>query len=143
MDSGRLVLLGIAMVFVGFALVAAGALVGPSGPSSSGGFILIGPIPIVVGSGPNSGTLATVGLVITAAMVAVYLISLLLWRSGKRREAGAGTLGSSWLMPTGRWSLCRPKRPLSPQAPAPRPALRRPRRSSLARPRARSRRSLC
>lgn len=83
--NSRLALLGFAIVFVGFLVVAVGASAGPGGPSFSGGFVLIGPIPIVFGSGPNSGTLATVGLVITVAMVAVYLLSFILWKS----EAGA------------------------------------------------------
>jgi uncharacterized membrane protein len=85
----RLALLGVAIVFVGFLVVAMGTFSGPGESSSSGGFILIGPIPIVFGSGPNSGVLAAVGLVITVAMVAVYLLSFLLWRSGRRHEVGA------------------------------------------------------
>jgi len=84
----RLALLGVAMVFVGFLVVAMGTFIGPGGSSSTGGFILIGPVPIVFGSGPNSGVLAAVGLVITVAMVAAYLLSFLFWRSGGRREVG-------------------------------------------------------
>jgi uncharacterized membrane protein len=87
MNSGRLTLLGVAVIFVGFVVVMVGAFTGHSESSSSGGFILIGPFPIVFGSGPNSGTLAEVGLVITVAMVALYLLSIFLWRSGRRREA--------------------------------------------------------
>ncbi|HUK74145.1 MAG TPA: DUF131 domain-containing protein [Nitrososphaerales archaeon] len=87
--NSRLALLGVAIVFVGFLVVAVGTFAGPGGSGSSGGFILIGPVPIVFGSGPNSGVLATVGLVITVVMVAVYLLSFLLWRSGRRREVGA------------------------------------------------------
>jgi len=75
---------------VGFLVVALGTFTGPSGSGSGGGFILIGPIPIVFGSGPDSGILATVALVITAAMVALYLLSFLFWRSGRRREAEVG-----------------------------------------------------
>ena len=83
----RLASAGVAIIFVGFLVVALGTFTGPGGSSSSGGFILIGPIPIVFGSGPDSGILATVALVITAAMVALYLLSFLFWRSGRRREA--------------------------------------------------------
>jgi len=86
----RLASVGVAIIFVGFLVVALGTLTGSGGSSSGGGFILIGPIPIVFGSGPNSGILATVALVITAAMVALYLLSLLFWRSGRRREADGG-----------------------------------------------------
>ena len=86
MNQARLALLGMSMIFLGFVVVFLGASLGPGGSSSTGGFILIGPFPIVFGSGPNSGMLATVGLVITVAVVAFYLITLLLWRSGRRRE---------------------------------------------------------
>jgi uncharacterized membrane protein len=91
LNPARLTWVGVAIVFVGFLVVALGASVGSGGSSSSGGFILIGPIPIVFGSGPGSGMLAAVALVITVAMVAVYLLSFFLSRSGRRREAGPGT----------------------------------------------------
>jgi uncharacterized membrane protein len=90
LNPARLTWVGVAIVFVGFLVVALGASVGSGGSSSSGGFILIGPIPIVFGSGPGSGMLAAVALVITVAMVAVYLLSFFLSRSGRRREAGPG-----------------------------------------------------
>jgi uncharacterized membrane protein len=86
----RLASVGVAIIFVGFLVVALGTFTGPGGSSSSGGFILIGPIPIVFGSGPDSGILAAVALVVTAAMVALYLLSFLFWRSGRRREAEVG-----------------------------------------------------
>jgi uncharacterized membrane protein len=91
MSPARLTWVGVAIIFVGFLVVAFGATVGSGGSSSSGGFILIGPIPIVFGNGPNSGMLAEVGLVITVAMVAVYLLSFFLLRSGSRRDAEVGT----------------------------------------------------
>jgi uncharacterized membrane protein len=91
MSPARLVWVGIAIIFVGFVVVATGAFLGAGGSSSTGGFILIGPIPIVFGNGPNSGMLASVGLAISLVMVVVYLVSFLVWGSGRRREAGAGT----------------------------------------------------
>jgi uncharacterized membrane protein len=91
MSQARLTWVGVAIIFVGFLVVALGASVGSGGSSSSGGFILIGPIPIVFGSGPGSGTLAAVALVVTVAMVAVYLLSFLLLRSGRWREARVET----------------------------------------------------
>jgi len=83
----RLASVGVAIIFVGLLVVALGTFTGAGSSSSNGGFILIGPIPIVFGSGPDSGILATVALVITAAMVALYLLSFLFWRSGRRRES--------------------------------------------------------
>jgi len=81
MNPARLMLLGIAITFVGFLVVVMGTFFESGGQASSGAFILIGPIPIVFGSGPNSGNLATVGLLITVAMVVVYLVSFLFWRA--------------------------------------------------------------
>jgi uncharacterized membrane protein len=87
MDTSRLLPLGVFIILIGFFVLVAGTFASAGGgPTSSGGFILIGPFPIVFGNGPDSGTLATVGLVITAAMVAVYLVSFLVWRSSRRRE---------------------------------------------------------
>jgi uncharacterized membrane protein len=87
MNSARLLWLGVVIIFVGLLVATVGAFTEPGGSSSSGGFILIGPIPIVFGSGPNSGMLATVALVISVVMVVVYLASFFVWRSGRRREA--------------------------------------------------------
>jgi uncharacterized membrane protein len=95
MNQVRLMSVGVAMIFVGFLVVALGASAGPGESSSSGGFILIGPIPIVFGNGPDSGTLAAVALVITVAMVALYLLSFLLLKSERRREVGVGTESGS------------------------------------------------
>jgi uncharacterized membrane protein len=92
MNASRLLSLGIVLIFVGFFVVATGALSSTGGSSSSGGFILIGPIPIVFGNGPSSGMLATVGLAITVVMVVFYLLSFFLWRSGRRREMDAGNV---------------------------------------------------
>jgi len=85
MNPARLLLLGVGLIFVGFVVVALGTVSGAGGSSSSGGFILIGPIPIVFGSGANSGMLAWVGLIITVVMVAFYLVSFLWWRSERRQ----------------------------------------------------------
>lgn len=98
MNPARLTWLGVAIVLAGFLVVAVGAAIGSGGSSSGGGFIIIGPIPIVFGSGPNSGMLAEVAVVITIAMVVVYLLSFFLWRSGRRGEAGTES-GKSYLFP--------------------------------------------
>jgi uncharacterized membrane protein len=91
MNPARLTWVGVAIIFAGFLVVAIGASVGSGGSTSSGGFILIGPIPIVFGNGPNSGMLAKVALVITVAMVAVYFLSFFLLRSSRWRKAEVGT----------------------------------------------------
>jgi uncharacterized membrane protein len=66
-------LLGITFVFVGIAvLVVAFIVLGGSG--SVGGVILIGPIPVVFGSGPESGLLITVSIILTVVSVVLFLI---------------------------------------------------------------------
>ena len=66
-------LLGIILVFVGIAvLVVASIVLGGSG--SVGGIILIGPIPIVFGSGPDAGWLIGISLILTVASIVLFLI---------------------------------------------------------------------
>ena len=89
MNSSRLLSIGFAIIFIGVLMVALGSFIGSEsgGSTSSGGFILIGPIPIVFGNGPNSRVLAEVGLVITLVMVTIYLVSFFVWRSGRGSRA--------------------------------------------------------
>jgi uncharacterized membrane protein len=91
MNPARLAMVGVAIILVGVLVVALGTLLETGGSSSSGGFVLIGPIPIVFGSGPNSGMLAWVGLAISVLVVVAYLLSFLFWGARRRREAQAGT----------------------------------------------------
>ena len=66
-------LLGIALVFVGIAvLVVASLVLGGSG--SVGGVILIGPIPIVFGAGPDAGWLIAVSIILTVVSVVLFLV---------------------------------------------------------------------
>lgn len=66
-------LLGIALVFVGIAvLVVASLVLGGSG--SVGGVILIGPIPIIFGAGPDAGWLITVSIILTVVSVVLFLV---------------------------------------------------------------------
>ncbi len=66
-------LLGITLVFVGIAvLVVASVVFGGSG--SVGGIILIGPIPIVFGAGPNAGWLIAAGVIFTVISLIVFLV---------------------------------------------------------------------
>ena len=87
MNSTGLASLGVIIIFAGFLVVFFGAVLEAGGSTSSGGFILIGPIPIVFGSGPNSSMVASVALAISAVMIAAYLVSFLTWGWKRRREA--------------------------------------------------------
>jgi uncharacterized membrane protein len=74
--SGRLLgflLLGIALVFVGFAVITVvSVFLGGSG--SVGGIILVGPIPIVFGTGPDAGLLIVISIILTATSIILFLI---------------------------------------------------------------------
>lgn len=69
----RLLLLGITLVFVGIIVIVASSLIF-GGSGSLGGVILIGPIPIVFGAGPESGLLIVLGIVITIVSVVSFWI---------------------------------------------------------------------
>ena len=74
--SGRgfgLLLLGIALVFAGIAVIVVATVV-LGGSGSVGGVILIGPIPIVFGAGPEAGWLIAVGIAFTIISVALFLV---------------------------------------------------------------------
>jgi uncharacterized membrane protein len=66
-------LLGIALVFLGIAVLVVASLVF-GGSSSVGGVILIGPIPIVFGAGPNAGWLIGASIILTFVSVVLFLI---------------------------------------------------------------------
>ncbi len=68
----RLFLLGILVVLAGFALIVYGSAA--QGSTSTGGFILIGPFPIVFGSGSNGGLLAVLSVVVGLLMVGLLFI---------------------------------------------------------------------
>ena len=66
-------LLGIGLVFAGIAvLVIASIVLGGSG--SVGGVILIGPIPIVFGAGPDAGWLIAFSMILTVVSVVLFLV---------------------------------------------------------------------
>ena len=67
-----LVLLGVALVFAGVAVLVIVSVV--LGGSSVGGVILIGPIPIVFGAGPNSGWLIGVVIILTVVSIVLFLV---------------------------------------------------------------------
>jgi uncharacterized membrane protein len=73
--SGRLLgflLLGITLVFAGIAVLVVASLV--FGGSSVGGVILVGPIPIVFGAGPDAAWLIAVSIIFTVVTVVLLLI---------------------------------------------------------------------
>ena len=81
--SGRLfsfLLLGIALVFVGVAVLVVSAVV-LGGSGSVGGVIFIGPIPIVFGAGPESTWLILISLIVATLSIAVFVLS-------RRRRSG-------------------------------------------------------
>jgi uncharacterized membrane protein len=72
----KLLVVGLLIILVGMALVVLGSA--SQGSVSVGGFILIGPFPIVFGTGTNSGQLAALALAVGLLML--VLVSVLAWR---------------------------------------------------------------
>jgi uncharacterized membrane protein len=66
-------LLGITLVFVGVAVLVFASLV-LGGQGSVGGVILIGPIPIVFGAGPDAGWLIAISVILTVVSVSLFLV---------------------------------------------------------------------
>jgi len=76
-------LLGVALVFIGIiALVVVSLALGSSG--SVGGVILIGPIPIIFGSGPNASWL----IIISVILMVISLILFFVMNRRSRRFCG-------------------------------------------------------
>jgi uncharacterized membrane protein len=66
-------LFGIALVFVGLAvLIIASVVLGGSG--SVGGVILVGPIPIVFGAGPEASWLIAISVIMTIISILLFLV---------------------------------------------------------------------
>jgi uncharacterized membrane protein len=66
--------LGFALIFIGAAILVIGAvLLGESG--SVGGIILVGPIPIVFGVGPESAWLIFISLIVVVLSIVVFVLS--------------------------------------------------------------------
>jgi len=68
-----LLLLGLALVFVGIVIIVVVSVV-LGGSSSVGGVILIGPIPIIFGAGPESEWLIALGAVLSVISVVLFII---------------------------------------------------------------------
>jgi uncharacterized membrane protein len=73
--SKYLYFLGFGAILLGFLLFIVGSLSAPSG--SSGGFILIGPFPIVFGNGYNPTLITWLAVALAALMVAMIAVQLL------------------------------------------------------------------
>ena len=68
-----LLMIAFAAIFVGMLLVALGS-VGNLGSSSSGAIILIGPIPIILGSGPYAMPLIALSVGLTIVALVFFLM---------------------------------------------------------------------
>jgi len=68
----NLIILGIALIFVGIVVVVVASVVLGSG--SFGAVIFIGPFPIVLGSGPNATWLILVGIILSVVSVIIFVV---------------------------------------------------------------------
>ncbi len=68
-----LLVLGFIVIIVGIGVLIVVTLTYGSGQSSFGGVIFIGPIPIVIGAGPNATWLMLFALIIAALSILVLL----------------------------------------------------------------------
>ena len=84
MRKGTLVVAGLVVVLLGFTLIVVGSL--DQGSVSTGVFILIGPFPIVFGSGSNGGILALLSLMVGLLMVFLIYVG---WKEGRVRGTQA------------------------------------------------------
>jgi len=63
------------MVLVGMILIVAASFTQSHGAMSGGTVILIGPIPIILGSGPESSWLILLGAIMTVVAVMAFLLT--------------------------------------------------------------------
>ena len=68
----KLMTVGLLIFLLGLALIFLGAAT--EGGFSAGGFILIGPFPIVFGAGPSGVTLAILSIALGAAVLALVFL---------------------------------------------------------------------
>ena len=64
-----------ALIFIGMILMIIASSTQGHGIASGGAVILIGPIPIILGNGPESGWLILLAAIITAVALAVSLLT--------------------------------------------------------------------
>jgi len=103
MLTTKLYLIGLALLFGGFALIAVGSFGG--GNSSAGGFVLIGPIPILFGGGKYGGFLAI--LSVAGGLVMLLMVYLLL-RSGQGWRTRETTTDKQYINRKSEiWQICK------------------------------------
>jgi uncharacterized membrane protein len=68
----NLIILGIALIFVGIVVVVVASVVLWSG--SFGAVIFIGPFPIVFGLGPNATWLILIGIILSVVSVIIFVV---------------------------------------------------------------------
>ena len=73
MKVNKFLALGLFLVVAGFFVIALGT--SQQGSSSAGGFILIGPFPIVFGTGTNGGELALLSVILGVLMIVFLLVA--------------------------------------------------------------------
>jgi uncharacterized membrane protein len=65
----------LALLFVGMVIMMIASFTPGHGTTSSGAVILIGPIPIILGSGPESSWLILLAAIITVIMLVISLLA--------------------------------------------------------------------
>jgi uncharacterized membrane protein len=63
-----------AMIMIGMLLITAGSVPGPNSGVSGGAVILIGPIPIILGTGPYSFEMIVLAAVLTVLALGFFLL---------------------------------------------------------------------
>ena len=81
-----LFIMGVLIIFVGVAVLMTAALLSGSDSASFGGFILIGPIPIIIGAGPEGSWLTAIAIILAVIGIAVFLV--MRRRMGKQNVRG-------------------------------------------------------
>ncbi|WP_029551040.1 TIGR00304 family membrane protein [Thermococcus zilligii] len=81
MKGEIIIMAGIALIFMGFLLVFIGTLVSSLGGETEvegGGVIMIGPVPIVFGTGRG----ATIATILAAVLMVLWIVGALIARRG-------------------------------------------------------------
>jgi len=81
-----LFIMGLLIIFAGVAVLMAAALLSGSSSASFGGFIVIGPIPIIIGAGPEGSWLTAIAIILAVVGIAVFLV--MHRRMGKQNVRG-------------------------------------------------------